>query len=164
MPADRYFSRRRHTHLEDPARYVTSIGCVCFLSSDLYPVECCCVDNENLIADFMVDVVNVAAASSSSLLWVCPEDLGKAAKGWPASFWQWPSLREAVHASFARARASSQILCPVVAAGTYMGCPRTARPCWPTSCSFSVGRRCLPPATTLAHCQMHSSIWTYSQH
>ena len=93
LPAHRSFSRRRHTNYRGP-RPLRDRFWLRGLP-ELTAVERCCVDNENIIADCMVDVVKAGDVSNSSCLALCPEDLGKAARGWPASFWQWPSLRSA---------------------------------------------------------------------
>ena len=87
VPAYRSFSRRRHLEIKGPRA----------LRDKFWPrgkpgltaLEQRCVGNENLIADFLIEVVG-AVARTSPVLFACPEDLGSTARGWPACLWQWP--------------------------------------------------------------------------
>ena len=51
------------------------------------------VENENIVVDFCLLAVETAAASNTLVFFEAAEDLGKAAKGTPASIWRWPAMQ-----------------------------------------------------------------------
>ena len=58
--------------------------------------------NTNILADFAIQSLHVAAASNAIAVLEFPEDLGRAPKGCPASPWQDANLRRLEACGFTR--------------------------------------------------------------
>ena len=60
------------------------------------------VDEENVIAEFSIELANAAAQAGSTVCLLFPEDLGSMKRGTPASLWQWPAVRRATNGNLQR--------------------------------------------------------------
>ena len=61
------------------------------------------VQLENVVLDFIMDVLHLAGEKNVPALLEAPEDLGKARLGIPASIWQWRRMRDLARWGFVRA-------------------------------------------------------------
>ena len=70
------------------------------------------VDDANILMDFALQAVNIAAASYSLVFFDAPEDLGRTRRGTPASVWRWPAALDLQKSALKRGAFYFSILWP----------------------------------------------------